>query len=45
LASDRRGAGLDTTTKEPLELTVKKMSRVMEEMETLLDKKGNLIEN
>jgi hypothetical protein len=28
------------TTDEPLELTVKKMNRVMDEMERLLDKKG-----
>jgi hypothetical protein len=28
------------TTDEPLELTVKKMNRVMDEMEKLLDKKG-----
>ena len=33
-------AGVDMTTDEPLELTVKKMNRVMDEMETLLDKKG-----
>jgi len=28
------------TTDEPLEPTVKKMNRVMDEMERLLDKKG-----
>jgi len=28
------------TTDEPLDLTVKKMNRVMDEMEKLLDKKG-----
>jgi hypothetical protein len=28
------------TTDEPLELTVKQMNRVMDEMEKLLDKKG-----
>jgi oligoendopeptidase F len=33
-------AGVDMTTDEPLELTVKKMNRVMDEMESLLDKKG-----
>ncbi len=33
-------AGVDMTTDEPLELTVKKMNRVMDEMEKLLDKKG-----
>jgi oligoendopeptidase F len=35
-----KDAGVDMTTDEPLELTVKKMNRVMDEMETLLDKKG-----
>jgi hypothetical protein len=30
------------TTDEPLELTVKKMNRVMDEMEKLLDKKGTV---
>ena len=35
-----RDAGVDMTTDEPLELTVKKMNRVMDEMEKLLDKKG-----
>ena len=31
-------AGVDMTTSEPLELTLKKMNRVMEEMEKILDK-------
>jgi oligoendopeptidase F len=35
-----RDAGVDMTTDEPLELTVKKMNRVMDEMEKLLDKKA-----
>jgi oligoendopeptidase F len=35
-------AGVDMTTDEPLELTVKKMNRVMDEMEKLLDKKGTV---
>ena len=35
-----KDAGVDMTTDEPLELTVKKMNRVMDEMEKLLDKKG-----
>jgi oligoendopeptidase F len=35
-------AGVDLTTDEPLELTVKKMNRVMDEMERLLDKKGTV---
>jgi oligoendopeptidase F len=35
-----KNAGVDMTTDEPLELTVKKMNRVMDEMEKLLDKKG-----
>ena len=35
-----KDAGIDLTTDEPLELTVKKMNRVMDEMEKLLDKKG-----
>ena len=34
-----KDAGVDMTTDEPLELTVKKMNRVMDEMERLLDKK------
>ena len=34
-----KDAGVDMTTDEPLELTVKKMHRVMDEMEKLLDKK------
>jgi oligoendopeptidase F len=35
-----KDAGVDMTTDEPLELTVKKMNRVMDEMEKLLNKKG-----
>ena len=35
-----KDAGVDMTPDEPLELTVKKMNRVMDEMERLLDKKG-----
>jgi oligoendopeptidase F len=35
-----KDAGVDMTTDEPLELTVRKMNRVMDEMEKLLDKKG-----
>jgi oligoendopeptidase F len=35
-----KDAGVDMATDEPLELTVKKMNRVMDEMESLLDKKG-----
>jgi len=35
-----KDAGIDMTTDEPLELTVTKMNRVMDEMERLLDKKG-----
>lgn len=34
-----KDAGVDMTTDEPLELTVKKMNRVMDEMETLLGQK------
>ena len=37
-----KDAGVDMTTDEPLELTVKKMNRVMDEMEKLLDKKGTM---
>ena len=37
-----KDAGVDMTTDEPLELTVKRMNRVMDEMEHLLDKKGNV---
>jgi oligoendopeptidase F len=33
-----KDAGVDMTTDEPLELTVKKVNRVMDEMEKLLDK-------
>src|ERR1700730_2646642 len=35
-----KDAGIDMTSDEPLDLTVKKMNRVMDEMERLLDKKG-----
>ena len=35
-----KDAGVDMTTDEPLELTVKKMNRVMDEMERLLNKAG-----
>jgi oligoendopeptidase F len=35
-----RDAGVDMTTSEPLELTMRKMNRVMDEMETLLAKQG-----
>ncbi|HTS36652.1 MAG TPA: oligoendopeptidase F [Candidatus Solibacter sp.] len=35
-----KDAGVDMTTDEPLELTVKKMNRVMDEMERLLDRKS-----
>ena len=34
-----REAGVDMTTDEPLDLTVRKMNRVMDEMEALLDKR------
>jgi len=34
-------AGVDMTTDEPLELTVKNMNRVMDEMERLLDRNGS----
>jgi oligoendopeptidase F len=40
-----KDAGVDMTTDEPLELTVKKMNRVMDEMEKLLDKKGTSAQN
>ncbi len=40
-----KDAGVDMTTDEPLELTVKKMNRVMDEMEKLLDKKGTVASN
>jgi len=36
-----KDAGVDMTTDEPLELTVKKMNCVMDEMEKLLDKKAS----
>jgi oligoendopeptidase F len=32
-----KDAGVDMTSDEPLQLTVKKMNRVMDEMETMLD--------
>jgi oligoendopeptidase F len=35
-----KDAGVDMTTDEPLELTLRKMNRVMEDMEQLLDQKG-----
>ena len=35
-----KDAGVDMTTDEPLELTVRKMNRVMDEMERLLNKAG-----
>ena len=35
-----KDAGVDMTTDEPLDLTVRKMNRVMDEMEKLLDKTG-----
>jgi len=38
-----KDAGVDMTTDEPLELTVKRMNRVMDEMEKLLDKKGTAV--
>jgi oligoendopeptidase F len=34
-----RDAGVDMTTSEPLDLTVRKMNRIMDEMEKILDKK------
>jgi oligoendopeptidase F len=40
-----KDAGVDMTTDEPLELTMKKMNRVMDEMEKLLDKKGTAAAN
>ena len=37
-----KDAGVDMTTSEPLQLTVKKMNRIMDEMEKILDaKKGH----
>jgi oligoendopeptidase F len=35
-----KDAGVDMTTAEPLELTMRKMNRVIDEMETLLDQMG-----
>ncbi len=35
-----KDAGIDMTTDEPLELTMKKMNRVMDEMEKVLDHQG-----
>jgi oligoendopeptidase F len=35
-----KDAGVDMTTDEPLELTVRKMNRVMDEMEKILDHQG-----
>jgi oligoendopeptidase F len=40
-----KDAGIDMTTDEPLELTVKKMNRVMDEMESLLNKKETAARN
>lgn len=37
-----KDAGVDMTTDEPFELTVKKMNRVMDEMEKLLGKTANI---
>jgi oligoendopeptidase F len=34
-----KDAGVDMTTSEPLQLTVKKMNRIMDEMEKILDRK------
>jgi oligoendopeptidase F len=34
-----KDAGIDMTTDEPLDLTIKKMNRIMDEMEGLLAKK------
>ena len=38
-----KDAGVDMTTDEPLDLTVKKMNRVMDDMERLLDKKRSSV--
>ena len=35
-----REAGVDMTTDEPLELTIREMSRVMDEMEAILANRG-----
>ena len=35
-----KDAGVDMTTSEPLDLTVKKMNRVMDEMEAILKQLG-----
>jgi len=40
-----KDAGVDMTSDEPLELTVKKMNRVMDEIEKLLDKTGTTAGN
>jgi oligoendopeptidase F len=40
-----KDAGVDMTTEEPLDLTVKKMNRVMDEMEKLLDKNKTAASN
>jgi oligoendopeptidase F len=37
-----KDAGVDMTTDKPLDLTVKKMNRAMDETEKLLDKKGRV---
>jgi oligoendopeptidase F len=36
-----KDAGVDMTTDEPLDLTMKEMNRVMDEMETILARRGN----
>jgi oligoendopeptidase F len=35
-----KDAGVDMTTSEPLDLTMKKMNRIMDEMEAALTKMG-----
>ena len=35
-----KDAGVDMTTEEPLDLTMRQMSTVMDEMERILDKRG-----
>ena len=36
-----RNAGVDMTTAQPFELTMKRMNRIMDEMEQILNKKGS----
>jgi oligoendopeptidase F len=36
-----KGAGVDMTTSEPLDLTIRKMDRVMDEIEKILQQQGN----